>query len=257
MKRLLILPLLFVLGCTSGRSVTRNAPDMPDGFPHHTAADILDRLPSYPETLHRVAAEARVALSSPEESGQFTARISYQHPESLMVRVTFPLGIEGARVLSTSGSAWVYDRIEKVVWTGSPERIAGVLPGAVASTDLVPLATGFEHPDPGIDWQVEVDSTLYLLSAPDGSMRYTIDPSIWRIVAVRERDAGGSIVEQRWYTDFVTVDAIRLPRRMALVRPMDDLRISMAFQRFEPDPPSAFDFDLDVDPEAQWIDLGQ
>lgn len=257
MKRLFLLPLLLVLGCTSGRHVTRDATPLPDGFPHHAAADILDRLPSYPVGMHRVAAEARVALSSPEESGQFTARISYLHPESLLVRVTFPLGIEGARVLSTSGQAWVYDRIEKVVWTGSPERVAGVLPGAVASTDLVPLATGFEHPDRNVDWQVEVDSTLYLLSAPDGSLRYTVDPSIWRIVAVRVRDQGGSIVEQRWYTDFVTVDAIRLPRRMALVRPLDDLRISMAFQRFELDPSSAFDFDLDVDPDAQWIDLGQ
>lgn len=257
MKRLFLLPLLLILGCSSGRNMTRGDAQLPAGFPHHGATEILDRLPSYPTSMQRVAAEARVALSSPEESGQFTARISYQHPESLLVRVTFPLGIEGARVLSTTDRAWVYDRIEKVVWTGSPERIAGVLPGAVASTDLVPLATGFERPDRTVDWQVDVDSTLYLLSAPDGSLRYTVDPSIWRIVAVRERDAEGSIVEQRWYTDFVTVDAIRLPRRMALVRPLDDLRISMAFQRFDLDPSSAFEFDLDVDPDAQWIDLGQ
>jgi hypothetical protein len=108
-----------------------------------------------------------------------------------------------------------------------------------------------------VDWLVDVDSTMYLLSLPDGSLRYTVDPSIWRIVAVRERDANGSILEQRWYTDFVTVDGILLPRRMALVRPQDSLRISMAFQRFEPDPDRHPSFDLDVDPDARWIDLGQ
>lgn len=257
MRTLTFLLLVFGLGCASSRTSPRLSPTLPPGFPHHTAQDILDRLPAYPEALQRVAAEAKVALSSPEESGQFTARIAYLHPESLMVRVTFPLGIEGARVLSTPDQAWVYDRIEKVVWTGSPERIAGVLPGAIAGTDLVPLATGFEQPDRAVDWRVDVDSTLYLLSRPDGTLRYTIDPSIWRIVAVRERNAAGSISEQRWYTDFVTVDGTRLPRRMALVRPLDSLRISMAFQRFDPDPDRMPSFDLDADPEARWIDLGQ
>jgi hypothetical protein len=257
MRLLIFFALIFSLGCASSRPVTGPSSQLPDGFPDHSVQDILGHLPAYPPALQRIAAEARVALSAPDESGQFTARIIYHHPESLLVRVTFPLGIEGARVLSTPEQAWVYDRIEKVVWTGSPERVAAVLPGAVAGTDLVPLATGFEQPDRRVAWRLDVDSTLYLLSHPDGTIRYTVDPSIWRIVAVRERDAQGSIVEQRWYTDFVTVDGIRLPRRMALIRPLDSLRISMAFQRFDPDPETPFNFDLDASPDARWIDLGQ
>ena len=253
----LLLILALDLGCTTSRMASDPGASLPNGFPNHSAQEILQQLPGYPDALHRITAEARVALSSPDESGQFTARISYLHPESLMVRVTFPLGIEGARVLSTPDRAWVYDRIEKVVWTGSPERIAGVLPAAVAGTDLVPLATGFETPGRNVAWRVEVDSTLYLLSHPDRSVRYTVDPATWRIVAVRKRDAAGSIVEQRWYTDFVTVDGILLPRRMALVRPQDSLRISMAFQRFDPDPDGTMSFDLDPDPDARWMDLGR
>ena len=247
---------LSTAGCASTRLQDSSA-QLPSGFPNHSAAQILDRLPGYPTEMNRVTAQSRIALSSPEEKGRFTAKIAYLHPESLFVRVTFPLGIEGARVLSTPDRAWVYDRVEKVVWTGSPERVAAVLPGAVAGTDLVQLATGFDQPLPDVDWAVSTDSTLYLLTHPDGSLRYTVDPTLWRVVSVRTSDATGMVLEQRWYTDFREVEGILLPRRMALSRPLDSLRISMALERITLDPRDALEFDLDVSSEAQWIDLGE
>lgn len=229
---------------------------LPDRFPHHSPGEILDRLPAYPQKLTRLFAESRIALSSPEESGRFSAKISYLHPESLFVRVTFPLGIEGARVLVSPDTAWVYDRIDKVIWTGSPERVAAVLPGAVAGMRLVEMATGFEQPDPGISWQVKTDSTLYLLTSPDETIRYTVDPALWRIVAVKLQDDAGTITERRWYSDFAQVDDVVIPRRMALSRPPEDLRISMALHRIELQP-SHLTFSLDPAADAQWIDLGR
>jgi len=228
---------------------------LPDGFPHHSAREILDHLPAYPSSMTRLFAESRIALSSPEESGRFSAKISYLHPESLFVRVTFPLGVEGARVLVSTDSAWVYDRIEKVVWTGSPERVAAVLPGAVAGLHLVEMATGFELPDPDVAWSVDTDSTLYLLTSPDETIRYTIDPALWRVVAVKQQNMEGAITEQRWYSDFATFDDALVPRRMALSRPPEDLRISMALHRLELNP-DRLTFELDVASDAQWIDLG-
>lgn len=243
-------------GCAStGPGVGLDA-SLPDRFPNHTADDILDRLPAYPAAMSRLFAESRIALSSPEERGRFSAKISYLHPESLFVRVTFPLGIEGARVLVTPDTAWVYDRIEKVVWTGSPDRVAAVLPGAVAGLRLVEMATGFERIDPDIAWNVRTDSTLYILTSPDETTRYTVDPARWRIVAVRLQDEAGSTLEQRWYSDFAQVGEVVVPRRMALSRPPEDLRISMALQRLELSP-SMLTFRLDTASDAQWIDLGQ
>lgn len=254
---LLVLLLSGMAGCVGSQPALEDLGRLPEGFPNHDAQQIIAHLPPYPEAMRRVFAESQIALSSPEEKGRFSAKISYLHPESLFVRVTFPLGIEGARVLATPDTAWVYDRVKKVVWTGSPDRIAAVLPGAVAGTRLVELATGFDIPSPDVDWQVTTDSTLYLLSHPDGSVRYTIDPGIWRVVSVRLNDADHSLVEQRWYTDFVEVDGVVLPRRMALVRPPDSLRISMALRRIELDPDGPLTFELDPDPDAQIIDLGR
>lgn len=243
-------------GCMTSNPIRTSSGSLPDQFPHHTAADILERLPAYPASMSRLYAEARIALSSPEESGRFTAKIDYLHPESLLVRVTFPLGVEGARVLVTTDSAWVYDRIEKIVWTGSPERVAGMLPGAVAGLHLVELATGFEQPNRDGSWHVDTDSTLYLLTSKDGRLRYTIDPSLWRMVAIKEWDSDGTLLEQRWYSDFIEVQGETLPRRMALSRPGENMRISMAWHRIELQP-DHLTFALKATSEAQRIDLGK
>lgn len=256
LPKAVMLAVLFWAGCTSSRQAADPTSELPARFPDHSAAEILAVLPSYPAEMQRVFAETRIALSSPEESGRFSAKISYLHPESLFVRVTFPMGIEGARVLVAPDQAWVYDRIEKVVWTGSPERVAAVLPGAVADINLVETAMGFEKPDPEAEWVVDTDSTLYLLSNAEQTVRYTIDPSLWRVVAVREMDADGTIIEQRWFSDFSEVDDVLLPRRMALSRPPEDFRVSMALRRIEFQP-ETLSFDLNPSADAQWIDLGQ
>lgn len=238
-----LIGILFLTGCSGGQRLARADKDLPAGFPSHTVDEIIATLPSFPAALHRVVAESQVALSSPAESGRFTARTEYIHPDSMFVRVTFPLGIEGARVMTAGDSAWVYDRIENVLYSGTQERIALVLPGAIAGTRLIEMATGFLIPDPEIDWVLETDSTLYLLHSPDGTIRYTIDPGLWRVVGVRWNDSEGTILEQRWYTDFITVEDEVLPRRMSLSRPLDDVRISMALRKIDLHP-GPFSFDL-------------
>jgi len=105
------------------------------------ANEIVARLPPFPAALDTLYAEADVQVSTPEENGRFRARIAYRRADSMLIRVRFPLGIEGARVLVTPDSAFVYDRIEKQLIAGTPESVSRVLPVAVAGTNLVELAT--------------------------------------------------------------------------------------------------------------------
>ncbi|MDA0683680.1 MAG: DUF4292 domain-containing protein [Bacteroidetes bacterium] len=242
---LFLIGILALAGCTGGQRLTVSDTELPDGFPHHTVDEIIAALPAFPEALHRVYVESQVALSSPQESGRFSARTEYVHPDSMFVRVTFPLGIEGARVMTVGDSAWVYDRLENVVYAGTQERIASFLPGAIAGTRLIEMATGFLIPDSDTAWTLDTDSTLYLLHSPDGMIRFTIDPLRWRVVGIRWSDRAGAILEQRWYTDFITVENEVLPRRMSLSRPIDDVRISMAIRKIDLHP-GPFSFDLDV-----------
>ena len=218
--------------------------------PGYTVSEILSKLPRPPAVLDTLYATAEVSVTSPDESGRFSARISYRKADSMLVRVRFPLGIEGARVLVTSDSVYVYDRIEKVLISGTPERMSAVLPVAVAGTDLVELATGFILPDPGVDWSLRWDSLRYELRHPDGSERYLIDTETWRVVHAEYRNGDGNITEQRWYLSFAELGGVVIPRRVSVSHPMDDVRLVMALRTLDTHP-GPLSFDLDIRPDTR------
>jgi len=164
--------------------------------------------------------------------------------------VRFPLGIEGARVLITQDSAFVYDRVHKELYMGLADRISAVLPGAVPGTDLVDLALDFGVPDPEVPWVLSSDRLRYHLFSPDSTLHYAVDPTIWRIVQYEERTPGGTIIEQRWYTDFAMFNHIVLPRHLNVSRPTEDTRLSMTLRKLDTAPVD-LSFDLNVKADAR------
>ncbi len=240
---------------------------MPAAYPDHSLEDVLSRIPDLPHAFQEITAEASVNVASPEESGRFTARIAWRRDDSMLVRIRFPLGVEGARVLITPDSAYVWDRIEKTLIVGTPSSIEAVLPVAVAGTDLVALATGFVRPGAGgaqasgaqasgaqdgseradpldpTTWTLRADSLHYELTRTDGSERLLVDPSRWRVVYAEYRNSEGHIFEQRWYTAFADLGGMLVPRRVSVSQPLRDARIIMSLSRFDTSP-GHLSFDL-------------
>ncbi len=234
--------------CGSILSTTTVLSERPEGFPDHSVEEILSRLPASPEAFDELYAETAVAVSSPDEKGRFSTRISYRRNDSLLIRVRFPLGIEGARVLVTRDSAWVYDRIHEEVLVGTHEEITAVLPGAIFGTNFIDDAIDFIRPDPSIAWILSSDSLRYHLVSPDSTLRIDIDPVIWRIVHIEQKSPEGTVLEQRWYTDFRAINQHLLPLRMIVSRPEEDTRLSMILRKIDTTPgPLSFDLGLKSD----------
>lgn len=223
-------------------------------FPNHSLAFILDQLPAYPESLDRVKLEALVAVSSPEMDGQFTALVEVQRDDTLFARIRFPLGIEGARVMVTRDSAFTFDRLANVVYRGRSDRMKEIIPGSLIGLDMVDQAFGFYQPNREQAWILKSDRTRYYLHAPDESIRYTVDPNLWRIEQIQLKDDAGKVFEQRWFLDFREMEGVLLPSRMVLAQSMLDTRLSVALRSVSKNP-GAFRFDLDVRADTKWKDL--
>lgn len=243
-----------ILGCGSTSTIGVNTIVAADGFPHHSVTQILDRLPDFPSELVRASLEIHIAVSAPQQKGRFKAVIDYSMPDSLIARIRFPLGIEGARVLIIRDSAYVYDRIEKTVYQSTTSRMSSILPGSIIGPDMARQALGFLRPDRDRAWRVSADSLRYYLHSDDGLLRYSIDPGVWRIVQLQLRDETGTIVEQRWYMDFKRLNNLLVPRRMVVTRPEEDTRIAMALRKIDFSPGN-IDFDLDVSSSVRWVFL--
>lgn len=226
--------------------------NLPDDFPNHSVAEILSRLPTTPEVFDEIYAETIVTLSSPDENGRFSTRIAFRRDDSLLIRVRFPLGIEGVRVLITQDSGWVYDRIHEEVVVGTRDAITNALPGAVFGTNLIDDALDFITPDPSILWQLSSDSLTYHLYSPDSTLRIDVDPALWRVVHVEHRSAEGMVLEQRWYTEFRTINQQMLPLRLIVSRPAEDTRLSMVLRKLET-MPGRLSFDLGLKSDTRRI----
>ena len=238
--------------CGSIRPTTTVYSERPEGFPNHTVEEILNRLPVSPDAFDELYAEMAVAVSSPEENGRFSTRISFRRDDSLLIRVRFPLGIEGARVLVTNDSAWVYDRIHEEVLVGTHEEIAAYLPGAIFGTNFIDDATDFIRPDPSIAWVLSSDTLRYHLISPDSTLRIVVDPVLWRIVHIEQKSPEGTVLEQRWYTDFRTINQHVLPLRMTVSRPEEDTRLSMVLRKIDT-MPGRLSFDLGLKSKTRRI----
>jgi len=252
--RILLSILPVVAACRSTAPPVPVNIQTPEDFPNHSLEEVLDHLPTRPSDFAELYAETSVSVSSPAESGNFSTRIAYREADSMLIRVRVKLGIEGARVLVAGDSTFIYDRIHNEVVVGKTESIAPLLPGAVLGTDLVDAALDYIQPNRNTAWILEADTLRYHLISPDRTRRYVVDPAFWRVVHIESRDAEGTILEQRWYTDFRQYNQHVLPRRLQLSRPPEDTRLSMVLRRMNTEPESlSFDLGLKEDTRRIYV----
>lgn len=165
-------------------------------------------------------------------------------------------GVVVARTLVTPDSFFVYDRIKRKLILGALDEAAGLLPPSFTSADVLPNLLGLLEPDPTVRWQLSSDSSFYFLMDPHERLRYTVDPSIWRIVRMEEFTSTGELVEERNFSNFAVVEGIPMPRRVALRRPFDETAASFYYKSIDLNP-DQLSFDLKVRGDAERVYASQ
>ncbi len=245
---LVILPLLLLVGCASTRP-----PDvpLPERFPDHSVEEILRYLPTPDSLWESFRSDLTIAYSLPGDRGTLNARVAYRRADSVLIRFRAPLGIEVSRALITSDSMFVYDRVRRKLYHGDRNATRSMLPGAFQASDMAVALFGYESLA-GDQWESEVEGSAYRLTSSDGAKSVLVDPARWRIIAVDERSAEGTIVEQRRFTNFERIDGRYLPRRIVTSRPAEDMRASISIRRLSPNPEN-LSFDLGLRSDIQRI----
>lgn len=246
--------LLVVLSaCGTSRPAMEDTPQ-PEAFPDHSMTTIVDAVRGTTDTLRAFEGEVRMDVNSPMQSGRFRATLRQQRADSLWMNVRGPLGINAARMLITADSFYVHNRIEEELAVGSVESAQQVLPVPPNGDALFQNLLGLIVPPITSEWTLRHDNELYHLDDPAGHRTYSVDPSIWRVVRFVERDANGSIIDERVFTDHVRVDGVVVPNRILLRRPGDDVRAIMTYRSLTLTPDS-LSFSLDVPSDIRRVAL--
>lgn len=240
-----MLALFLLVGCARTRPDTGPFADLPSSFPNHNVREVLGNIQQMPDTLMAFSAKASVSIKTPVQSGNFSSDLRHRKNDSLYMSVKPLLGVVVARTLVTPDSFYVYDRLKRKLILGGVEDASGILPPGFTNADVFPNLLGLVAPDPTIRWRLEADSMFYQLIDPNEQFRYTIDPSIWRVVRYEEFSFSGELIEERMFSNFDVIEGIPMPRRVALRRPFDETAASFYYKRIVLNP-DELSFDLNV-----------
>jgi len=232
---------LLASGC-GGPSATP-APGLPDGFPGHTPEQMNSLITASGDSLHSYSAEARVTVRTPNRNRSFNADMRQRRADSLFMRLSL-FGVEGGRLLLTPDSVLFYDTRSRVLRTGPLADAQELLPAPVTSGEIFENMLGLLTPSQNHDWSVKTDSTQYFLTTPSTDTRMVVDPTRWRVVRYTRENENGTVIDERLFTDFRSVEGVLIPHRVIFRRPPDNL---MAMIRYR---------DMNLNPTELSFNLG-
>lgn len=210
---------LVVAGCTPGPLVV-DAPtgETPSGYPNHTVEQIVTAVAASVAPVRSVAADGDLAITMNGDANEASFSLRSRLADSTAVTVRGPLGIEVGRALVTADSVFVIDRLNDVFLLGPLSAADRVVPGASVDGRIARAALGLLVPEADVAWTLSAVDGAYRLAGRTGGVarEYTVDPALWRVVRVREYDAGGRQAGLQEAEAFDTVDGVVLPRRVRL-----------------------------------------
>lgn len=235
--------LVLLAGCSTTEPAVRTA-DLPEGFPDHSATDIRGFIERPTDTLQRYTARARITVRSPQETRSFNARIRQHRADSLFMRISL-FGMEGARMLLTPDSIFVYESRKGILRAGSIDQARKLFPAPVASGRVFENMLGLLAPNGTTAWSVEADSLRYYLSSPSRRRTLLVDPVQWRVTRYTKSDEAGTVTEERLFSNFQRVDGVLVAHRVLFRRPQDNLSANIEYERLDLSPgPLSYDLNL-------------
>ncbi len=221
MSRFLLLALAVAITGCSHRAVVVPPAATPAGYPSHSLDQIVTAVAASVAPVRSASSDGQVTIRSGriDQDATFSlrARLEGRRTDSVTVVIRGPFGIEGGRGVVTADSVLAADRINRVLYVGPAAAAERYVPGGATPAAAARVALGLLVPERDIVWDVRPDNGRYTLTGrfPGGTRRtYTVDPALWRVVAVREYDAAGAIRAQQDASEFELVGGIAMPRRV-------------------------------------------
>ena len=215
----LLLAALALAGCVPD-DLVRDAPDGGPavGFPDHSTERIIAAVEASVAPVLSAAADGDLAITSPDGDQSASFSLRARLADSVTVTVRGPLGIEAGRALVTPDSVFVVNKLARQFLLGPIAFADTFVPGASVDGRIARAALGLLVPERGPAWTRSVDDDAYRLTARldgGGGREYTVDPTVWRVVRVREFGPDGTLVGVQSVEAFDTVDGVVLPRRVS------------------------------------------
>lgn len=185
--------------------------------------------------LHTVVGRGNLSFDSPEVAGSAFFRLALARPESLLVRLQGPFGMNVGTFFLTRSKFLLYNAVENSVITGRADArsIRSIIPFDLTGDDVFNLFGGaFPLPDDtvGLRSAVAEDGQIHFTFGC-GTERcdYWVDLDDLLVTKLRRTDSAGEVVAEASAGDVRDYEGIAVPRRIRLAFPKESRTISVYY----------------------------
>lgn len=179
--------------------------------------------------------EGRISVETPDiaQSGSFV--LTLQKPDSVLIRLQGPFGINVGSALITRTGFFFYNSLENKLITGvsSVENLNRILHVQINFDDLLNLFAGgtflendFHAPD---ETYVEDDQFVFVFTSSQTRRKYWIEPVTMHIQKVQFLDERGKLALEQTFDNFEDVNGFAMPYSIRVTQPKARQRLSVHY----------------------------
>jgi hypothetical protein len=227
---------------------------------HVTSARVLmDSVEARGKRISSMVGRGTLSFESPEAAGSAWFQSSMKKPDSLLVMVQGPFGIELGSFFLSRNKYVVYSSLENKVVTGNPALALpkGVIPITLTVDQILDAFSGVLLFPTGRDEPARYsnDDEYFFLSFPCGAdtCNYWVDPRYLLVAKYEVRDPQGRPIveaEASWFTEQGSLAAAK---RIVVTFPRDNRQLTVSYSALTLNAPNPR-FDFTVPPTATTVE---
>ena len=219
---------------------------------------LLNRVEERGAKLSSLVGSGTISFDSPEMSGTAAFESNMKKPDSLLITLEGPFGIDVGTLFLCKEKYVMYNSLENSVTTGTPDgsSIRSVIPFDLTYEQIVNAFAGvFTIPYPSKDlksYVVEEDNFLLTYTCGANTCKYWIDPTYLLVTHFEQRDASEQVLVDAKASAFVQQEDVAAARRVQITFPQQNRQVSIAYRSLKLNTPET-DFHFTIPSNAKNI----
>lgn len=203
------------------------------------AAELVRRVAGNAAGIQTLTGSGSVDFESPDLGGSVFFTLALRKPDSLLLRLEGPFGIDVGFLFLSRGRYVLYNSVENRVMTGVPSD-AGIrwgVPLNLTVDQILNAFTGtFALPEQRVPTRYAVDDDAFVLTyaGPAGEESFRVDPATTLVTQYRKTEAAGEIQAETGLPE--QQGSYHMPRQITLELPGSGQRLSVYYSSFTVNP---------------------
>ncbi len=198
-----------------------------------TPAQVRAAMTALDTRLSTLHGRGNLTFESPEMSGSASFDVTLRRPDSLLVELEGPFGIQVGTFFLSRDRFVMYNSLQNTVQSGAPnsESLASIIPVKLTPDQVISTFAGtFPMPGSGPESSKLDDGyVLQQFRVPSGRQYFWIDRETLLVRKFRLDDETGAVVLEGETSGVIARDGARIPRRITVSLPRQERRMVIAF----------------------------